>query len=122
MKHSILRLAVLATAVLAAFSCGSKKNAVESPDTAFAEYIKAYTGGIIADDAVIRVDFTGDIEEAARQSAGLFDISPSLPGSVRWNSPSSVSYVPEEGALKVGQTYAVSIDPDKITEVSEEAL
>ncbi len=122
MKHSILRLAVLATAVFAAFSCGSKKNAAESPDTAFAEYIKAYTGGIIADDAVIRVDFTGDIEEAARQSAGLFNISPSLPGSVRWNSPSSVSYVPEEGALKVGQTYTVSIDLDKITEVSEEAL
>ncbi|MBO4755741.1 MAG: alpha-2-macroglobulin [Bacteroidales bacterium] len=122
MKHHILRLTVLVTAVLAAFSCGSKKNAAESPDTAFAEYIKAYTGGIIADDAVIRVDFTGDVEEAARKTSGLFNISPSVPGTVRWNSPSSVIYVPEEGALKVGQTYAVSIDLDKITQVSEEAL
>ena len=122
MKQQILRLTVLLAAVLAAFSCGSKKSTAESPDTAFAEYIKAYTGGIVADDAVIRVDFTGDIPEESRKTDGLFSISPSLPGSVRWNSPSSVSYVPEEGALKVGQTYSVSIGLDKIMEVREDAL
>ena len=122
MKQHILRLTVLAATVLAAFSCGNKKSTAESPDTAFAEYIKAFTGGIIADDAVIRVDFTGDIAEEARKTDGLFSISPSLPGAVRWNSPSSVSYVPEEGALKVGQTYSASIRLDKVMEVPEDKL
>ena len=108
--------------LLAVAACGPRKSTAESPDTAFAEYIKAYTGGIVADDAVIRVDFTGDIQESARKTDGLFAISPSLPGAVRWNSPSSVSFIPEEGALKVGQTYSVKVDLDQLTEVPEEAL
>jgi hypothetical protein len=122
MKQHILRWTVLLSTVLAALSCGEKKNVAESPDTAFAEYIKAYTGGIVADDAVIRVDFTGDIEESARQSSGLITISPSLPGNLKWNSPSSVSFVPEEGALKVGQAYSVTVALDKLAGVQEEDM
>ena len=103
-------------------SCAPKQDKAQSPDTAFAQYIKAYTGGIVADDAVIRVDFTGDIPEAARLSDGLFSFSPSVKGTIRWNSPSSVSFVPEEGALKVGQDYAVSVALDKISDIPEDNL
>ena len=119
---NILRQAALLTAVLSVFSCGGKKGTAESPDTAFAAYVKAYTGGILADDAAIRVDFTGDIDQDRQAGSGLFCVSPSLPGRIRWNSPSSVSFVPEEGALKVGQPYAVSLDLGQLMEVPEEAL
>ena len=108
--------------MLLAAACGPKKAPAESPDTAFAEYVKAYTGGILADDATIRVDFTGDVAEQARLTEGIFSFSPSVKGNVRWNSPSSVSFVPEEGALKVGQVYSASVNLDKLMDVAEEDL
>ena len=109
--------------MLLAVSCAPRqKSAAQSPDTAFAQYIKAYTGGIVADDAVIRVDFTGDIPETARLTDGLFSFNPAVKGTLLWNSPSSVSFIPEEGALKVGQDYAVSVALDKLADIPEADL
>ena len=56
---------------LLAVACGPRKTAVQTPSAQeFAEYVKAYTGGIVADDAVIRIDLA---QEAVQQPAeGLF--------------------------------------------------
>ena len=102
---------MLLAAAAALVACGPKKTAVETPSAQeFAEYVKAYTGGIVADDAVIRIDLC---QEAAQQpTEGLFSIKPQVKGSTQWITPTSVTFTPE--ALKAGQTYTVNFALDKV--------
>ena len=92
-------------AVAFAFAACGPRKAVEPSAQDFASYIKAFTGGIVTEDATLRVDLTEDAVEQV--SDALFSFKPALKGSIRWNSPQSVSFVPEDGALKAGQTYKV---------------
>ena len=106
------KVLLLAAALVALVACGPKKQAQTPSAEEFASYIKAYTGGIVADDAVIRLQLAEDVtpgEDGMLPDPGkLIKISPSLKGHALWNSPSDLSFVPEEGALKAGTTYQVS--------------
>ena len=99
-------------AVAFAFAACGPKKAVEPSAQDFASYIKAFTGGIVTEDATLRVDLTEDAVEQV--SDALFSFKPALKGSIRWNSPQSVSFVPEDGALKVGQTYKATFALGKL--------
>ena len=93
----------LVAAAAALFACGPKKTAQTPSAEAFAPYIKAYTGGIVAPDAQIRIEL---MEEAASQpTEGLFTFTPSVQGHVKWNSATSVTFVPD--TLLPGKQYAV---------------
>ena len=63
-RFHILILAV--AAMVAAVACGPKKAAPVIPDTAYAEYVKAYTGGTVSSRSVIRVDLVEAVPEEAR--------------------------------------------------------
>ena len=92
-------------------SCGNGGKKADSPSAEdFAPYVKAYTGGIVTEDAVIRIDLT---EDAAQMPVdGLFTTSPKTEGTVVWTSPSSVTYTPEK--LAVGKSYNVSFALGKV--------
>ena len=102
--------AVLAALLLTA--CGQHKKAVTPNPEEFAPYIKAYTGGIVAQDAQIRIDLTADA--AQMPTHGLFSLSPKVDGQTQWASASSVRFVPAEGALKPGETYTVKFALGKV--------
>ena len=109
-KAIVLFLATLAGA-LSFVSCGHKK-AVEPSAEEYAAYIKAFTGGIVAETATIQVELA---EDALSQPVeGLFSFKPSIKGSVKWNDAGSVSFIPEAGALKVGQTYSAEFSLGKL--------
>ena len=102
---------LLLAAAAALVACGPKKTAVKTPSAQeFAEYIKAYTGGIVADDAIIRIDLA---QAAVQQPAeGLFSIQPKVQGTTQWVSPTTVTFTPE--SLTPGQTYTVSFALDQV--------
>ena len=77
---------MLLAAAAAVMACGPKKTAVETPSAQdYVEFVKAYTGGIVADDAVIRIDLA---QEAAQQpTEGLFTIKPKVEGTTQWATP-----------------------------------
>ena len=109
MRKSLL-LAAAAAALLVA--CGPRKVS-ESPSAQdFSPYIKAYTGGIVADDAIIRVDVT-DIPDEAAVPANLFTVKPPVSGTMT-RSGNSFCFVPDPGALKAGKSYSVSFDTGKL--------
>ena len=113
---------LLALSFVFAQSCGPRKR-VETPSAElFADYVKAYTGGIVGDENPIRIDLTEEVAESSRFTEGLFAFVPSVKGEVLWNSPSSVSFVPAEGALKPGQTYAVRFFLSKVQEGAPESF
>lgn len=111
---------MLAGALLAllAVACGPKggKKADTPSAEDFAPYIKAYTGGIVTEDAVIRVDLTEDVKSLPTE--GLFTTSPKTRGTVLWISPSSVTYTPDK--LEVGKNYNVRFALGKVLENAPE--
>ena len=93
------------------WACGPKKVAETPEAEVYAEYVKAYTGGIISPDAVIRVELAQD---AAERPADVFSFKPAIEGTTQWESESVVTFKPE--ALEPGQTYRASFALGKVIE------
>ena len=115
-------LAALAALLVAATGCEPKKAAPAVPDTAYAEYVKAYTGGTVSGRSAIRVDLVEAVPEDARAVEGLFKFSPAVKGTVRWADGHSVEFIPDEGALEEGKTYDCTFSLGKIAEVKDRSL
>ena len=113
---SFFRTLMLGCCLLfAAAAC--KNSPSKAPETAFANYISAYTGGIVSDNASVRIELVQDVPEQARTTEGLFSFSPSVSGSVRWTSSSTVVFYPDEGALVPGKSYKARFNLHKVAEV-----
>ena len=97
-------------------SCGPRDSKKTPNAEDFAPYIKAYTGGIVTDDAVIRIDLTEDA--VSMPTEGLFTTSPKTEGTVVWTSPSSVTYTPDK--LLVGKNYNVRFALGKVMDKAPE--
>ena len=105
---------MIALAFLAA-ACTSSKQA-ETLDPAFANYVKAYTGGVVSDGTAIRVELATPVP-MEKQTDGLFSFKPALKGAERWLSPTVVEFVPDE--WKSGTVYEGSFNVDKVLPVKE---
>ena len=99
----------MAVSAVISYCCSTRGQA---PDSGFAEYVEAYTGGIVTgdDDIVIELaspaeGLQGTTEELDKAAARLFKFSPSLEGTARWTSPQRIEFTPSEGALKPGRNY-----------------
>lgn len=110
----ILKAWMAAGLCLAAAACGSRSVAPEPKASEFAPYIKAYTGGMVPQDAELRVDLMEEVIGTDAQS--LFQFEPPVEGAARWNSPSSVSFVPADGALQEGKAYKATFHLEKLCE------
>ena len=110
----ILKAWMAAGLCLAAAACGSRSVAPEPSALEFAPYIKAYTGGMVPENAELRVDLTEDA--AGENPPDLFQFVPPVEGTVRWNNPASVSFIPADGALKAGQAYKATFHLEKLRE------
>ena len=102
----------LSAALLAA--CAPK--GAETLDPAFANYVKAYTGGVVSDGTAIRVELATPVP-MDRQTDGLFSFKPALQGSERWLSPTVVEFVPD--GWKSGTVYEGSFQVGKVLPVQE---
>ncbi len=111
MRHLLPRILPLLLVVAA---CGTK-NVADSPSAAeFAPFVKAYTGGIVGENAVIRIDLQENV--IGEGAEALFTFKPALKGTVNVTGPASATFVPEEGALKVGQRYEATFHLEKLYE------
>ena len=113
MKH-ILKVWLAVALGVAAMACGPRSVAPEPSAQEFAPYIKAYTGGMVPENAELRVDLTEDA--AGQNPQGLFQFEPPVEGTARWNNAASVSFIPANGALKAGQAYKATFHLEKLRE------
>ena len=112
----VTRNAALATLVL--IGCRSQ-DATITPDAAFTPYIPAFTAGHISARSPILVRIADDqrwrdSSETALQ--GLFDLDPSVKGTVRWHDELTLAFVPDE-RLEQEKTYTVEFALGKLIEV-----
>ena len=114
-KNAFITIVALLAAACA--QNGGKKAETPSAED-FAPYIKAFTGGIVPEDASIRIELA---EDAAKMpTEGLFTTSPKTTGTVLWTGPASVSYTPDK--LEPGRSYNVKFALGKVADKAPEAF
>ncbi|MDR1437324.1 MAG: alpha-2-macroglobulin [Candidatus Symbiothrix sp.] len=116
MKYSVF-LSVLISSCLF-FSC----NREITPVSEFYPYIGAYTGGLISSSSAIRIELAGEQGDKGADTEikeKLFSFSPSIKGKACWVNGSTIEFVPEEGALKSGETYEARFELGKVMEVDK---
>ena len=94
-------------AAIVVFGCGPKK-AQEPEADVYAEYVKAYTGGIVGEDATIRIELNEEAGSKGAAATGLFSFKPALDGITVWETPDVVTFTPAPGELEPGQSYRAS--------------
>ena len=97
----------MAAAMMVVAACGPKK-AQEPEADVYAEYVKAYTGGIVAEDATIRIELYDEVGQKGGAAKGLFSFKPAMDGITVWESPDVVTFTPAPGELEPGQSYRAS--------------
>ena len=105
------RLIIVALAALAVVSCF---NRTSTPDTSFAPYVTAYTGGSVSPSGPISIRLAGEVAPEKQITEGLFSFSPSVKGTVVWNGPSSVDFIPDEPFLEEGKVYNATFALQKV--------
>ena len=120
-KSIVAILSVAILLILSGTSC-SRFGKSKGQSTEFATFIKAYTGGIISDKSTIRVELASDIPDATPGGDlkdGILTFTPSVKGAARWLSPNMIEFIPDNGALKPGQSYTGKLRLDKIQKVGD---
>ncbi len=118
---SIIAILSMAALIFSGASC-SRFGKSKGQSLEFATFIKAYTGGIISDKSTIRVELASDIPDAtpgADLKDGVLTFTPSVKGTARWLSSNTIEFIPDNKALKAGQSYTGKLRLDKIQKVGD---
>jgi uncharacterized protein YfaS (alpha-2-macroglobulin family) len=118
-KRNFYPVICLAFLLSALFSCVNRKSTI-APESGFAPYISAYTGGLIYRTSTIRVKLTKEIpgiSPGAEVKEKVFSFSPSIKGKTYWIDNNILEFVPEPDALKSGETYQAEFHLGKLIKV-----
>ena len=112
-------------AALAALLLSGCRQAPQTPPAAFADIVKAYTGGAVPDGGAVRVEFAADVPGARAGQAvpeGCISFTPALKGQAVWSGASGIAFTPEAGTLKPGKEYRCNVRMDKLLGLSAPEL
>lgn len=114
-----LRCGALLLLSLLFFACNSRP--AENPDTAFAAYVKGYTGGLLPAGSPLLLELAAPLQEGVDPGT-LFSFSPSLDGKAEMEGNAFVGFTPAEGSVRPGKVYTVTFDLGKAVGVKERRL
>ncbi len=115
-------IACLLLLVVLLISCTQKKDEI-TPSPQFASYIHAYTGGVVSQSSVIRIELAGELPMVELHSPlkkNPFSFSPSLKGKAWWVNNKTIEFVPDQGALRPGKLYQATFRLGDFMEVDKE--
>ncbi|MBK8341064.1 MAG: hypothetical protein IPK99_14175 [Flavobacteriales bacterium] len=119
-----LRNALVASALglMSLFAGSCARRTAQRPDPAFAPYILAFTAGYVSARAPVLVrlaEGTALKDTGAVVLDGLFELDPSVEGSVRWQDARTLAFVPT-GRLHAGTTYNVRFRLGQVMNVPDD--
>jgi uncharacterized protein YfaS (alpha-2-macroglobulin family) len=121
-KNFALQLLWLLCAILILITSCSKKKP-HSKDSDFAQYISAYTSGIVPQDAKIRIRlvdaFAGEVNLEEPIQSDLLSFSPSIEGKLFWLDKQTLEFRPE-APLSRGTTYQCTFHLGKLIDVDQD--
>lgn len=99
---TILISAVLVITIIAIILVDSRKTParVAKINPAFAQYISAYTSGLISTESEIRIrlaqDYATEEQIGKEADASLFKFNPSISGKAVWEDSRTIAFIPDE--------------------------
>ena len=110
--------------ILSLFNCKDKNKRTDTYiSPAFAEYISAYTSGVISSGSPIRIIFSKNAIDSAfvghESTEQLFQFSPSLKGKTTWLDLRTIEFKPD-ARMNSGQVYEAEFLLSKLFQVTEE--
>lgn len=115
MHHFRLPLLLVLPILFLASACSKKAELLDTRTAA--EYVSAYTSGVISKQEAVRVQFTAPViaEETVGQSvdSDVYEIAPAKRGNWTWQDRQTLQFVPE-GGFDAGQTYEVTLRLDRL--------
>lgn len=115
---SIKHLLWLFCAALLISACSrSAINPFKGVSPEFGKYVSAYSGGLVSCAEPIRVCFTENLASTAEVGneveAGLFEISPAIPGKLIWENERTIAFKPDT-LLPHKTAYSVHVKLNKL--------
>lgn len=123
-NHILRKIFATIIPALTIIGCGTQQSA---PDSGFAQYIEAYTGGIVNGGSNIVIELVSPAEgldgtesELNSSAKDLFKFSPSIKGTAKWRGAQRVEFIPEDGELKPGKRYDCTFYLSKVASTDSE--
>lgn len=101
-------------------SCSKKSGGI---DPEFAQYISAFTYGVISPESYIQMELMHEmpaVELNNEVKEQLFSFSPSIKGKTYWINSTTVRFVPEAGELAPGKEYKAKFHLSKVLQVENQ--
>lgn len=121
LRYSTTRWLGFAMLLLIAFaSCKEKDTAPPKIDSAFSEYISAFTAGVVSRDASVRIllaqEYDGEKKIGEPIKEKLFSFDPPIKGTATWVDSRTIDFKPEE-LLTYGTIYKAEFYLSKLKAV-----
>ncbi len=122
MKKALYLFTLFVCCSLLFHSCKEKPKD-DSKNRAYTQYISSFTSGVVSAKSNIYVTLFQSVEGveigSLVENQDLISISPSVDGSLYWESPQTLRFVPAE-KLKQGQEYQVNFKLGEVADTPEE--
>jgi uncharacterized protein YfaS (alpha-2-macroglobulin family) len=119
-KHAVNTALTCLLLLLISISC---KQAKKVMNPALAQYIEAYTAGVISKQSTIRVQLAGNVNVTHTQNEpvenGIFSFSPGIKGKAYWIDATTIEFRPDEN-LQPGKTYTSTFRLSKVMKVPDD--
>jgi alpha-2-macroglobulin len=122
-QWALLVSLVLVVGVSVFYLLQSARAVTEAPgriDPAYSSYVATYTSGVISSRTPLKFRFTSAVADSSRigkeADSRLAQISPSVPGKLRWLDGRTLEFTPEKKWAS-GSAYKVKVHLHKIMEV-----
>ncbi|KAA2244461.1 hypothetical protein F0L74_00315 [Chitinophaga agrisoli] len=122
-KPKYTALAAVTTCLVLLLSLPACKQTKKVMNPALAQYVEAYTAGVISRQSTIRVQLASNVNVTHTQNEPLendiFDFSPDIKGKAYWIDATTVEFRPDEN-LQPGKTYNANFRLSKVLKVPKE--
>lgn len=110
--------------LLCIFSCGcNNKKKLVKVDSAFSQYINAYSAGVVSKKSTIRIQLASDAQVTHTLNENikedLFSFSPSVEGTAYWTDARTIEFKPAKD-LKTNELYEVKFKLNKVLKVPDD--
>ncbi len=120
---AIIVALIAISAIVAVIFLRSHRTKSNETNPAFAQYIEAYTSGVISKNDVIKIQFAGCINtlHATNQAIDndILTFSPSIKGKAYWYDERTIAFKPNE-SLEAGKSYQATLKLDKFLAVADD--
>ncbi len=117
------RGALIACTILFLTTCKTGQTDQQEVDPAFAEFVSAFTSGVISSGSSITISLTKDVVEFSQvgesADASLFSFSPSVKGMAIWQDRRTIRFKPD-ARFASGTSFAISFQLSSVTQVPKE--